>query len=233
MQNQVLHSRSTQSALQPPGQRGISTCPSGTLCDLIWASGCRALILQSGVLGRLRFFLLSFIQHACTSELQNYPFIWSPIVSQLQQSQAAVMLAQSTCGIPVERITKPSNDLIQLLKHPRAQAVLSKPADWSQIRVSSKPKESSDPGLLSGLNDSRQDLDCVSETSATNKDESTQSFLQPISCLSHELAYCVNKILSFTYEVPIFLQELFCCHQKEKCNSSQNGKTCLVLADQH
>lgn len=39
------------------------------------------------------------------------------------------MLAQSTCGIPVERSTKPSNDLIQLLKRPRGQAVPSKPAD--------------------------------------------------------------------------------------------------------
>jgi len=39
------------------------------------------------------------------------------------------MLAQSTCGVPVEHITKLSNDLIQLLKHPRGQAVPSKPAD--------------------------------------------------------------------------------------------------------
>ena len=99
--------------------------------------------------------------------------------------------------------------------------------------MSSKPKESSDPGLLSGLNDSRQDLGCVSETSAMSKDESTWSFLQPISCLSHELAHCVNKILSFTYDdISIFLQELFFVVKKKKeCNSHQNGKTCLVLAD--
>lgn len=35
------------------------------------------------------------------------------------QPAAAVMLAQSTCSIPVEHITKSSNDLIWLLKHPR------------------------------------------------------------------------------------------------------------------
>lgn len=39
------------------------------------------------------------------------------------------MLAQSTCGVLVERTTKPSNDWIQLLKHPRGQTVPSKPAE--------------------------------------------------------------------------------------------------------
>lgn len=64
--------------------------------------------------------------------------------------------------------------------------------------MSSNPKESSDPELLPGLIVPQQDLRYISETSAINKDESSGSFLQLISCLSHELKYCVSDILSFT-----------------------------------
>lgn len=72
-----------------------------SLCDLIWASTCRALIVKSGVLGKFQF-LIAFMEHTFTSGLQNYNFILSSLTSQ-----PAVMLAQSPCSIPVEHITKP------------------------------------------------------------------------------------------------------------------------------
>lgn len=55
-----------------------------SLCDLIWASGCRALIVKFGVLGRHQF-LIAFMQCTFPSMLQNYHFISSSITSQLQQ----------------------------------------------------------------------------------------------------------------------------------------------------
>lgn len=64
--------------------------------------------------------------------------------------------------------------------------------------MSSNPRESSDPGLLPGLIVPQLDFRDISETSAINKDESSGSFLQPVSCLSHELKYSVSERLSFT-----------------------------------
>lgn len=52
-QNHLLHSGQGQH----PGQRGICTCLPGRDCDFIWAGGCRVLILESSVLGRLQFFI--------------------------------------------------------------------------------------------------------------------------------------------------------------------------------
>jgi len=44
------------------------------LCDLIWASGCRALILESVVLGRLQFFVVFYLMclHFRAAKLSFY-----------------------------------------------------------------------------------------------------------------------------------------------------------------